>query len=103
MVGGTLRDFTMILLAVSVIALCALILSTVVRAAFHKRSLIVDSATEHLVHPDDGIDERDHKRKPDMNGKFPDGGVGGVGGGGGGTHQHEGGLFVPPEPPRMHR
>lgn len=59
MEGGTLQDLTVILLAVAVVALCAVILSTVVRATIHKRSLVVDSTTEHLVDPN-APDESPH-------------------------------------------
>lgn len=57
MEGGTLQDLTVILLAVAVVALCVVILSTVLRAALNKRSLLVSAATEHLVHA--GDDEGD--------------------------------------------
>lgn len=52
--GGTLRDFTGILLAVAVVVLLAVVLHTCIRAAFFKRSNVVDSSTAHLIkHPED--------------------------------------------------
>lgn len=94
MAGGTLRDFIVILLAVAVIALCVIILSTVIRAAFHKRSMIVDASTEHLINPPDAysrdgrpIDNRNGKPAPG-NGDFNASGR---------DMPDAGGLFVPPD------
>ena len=96
MSGGTFRDFIMILLVVSVVALCAVILSTAVRAAFHKRSLIVDSATEHLVHPHEDAHDIGGDGRPDFKNRKDTGGGG----------YNGGGVFVPPSPAeaphRMH-
>jgi hypothetical protein len=39
-------------------ALCAVVVSTVIRAAFHKRSLFVDSSTEHIIEADDADQRR---------------------------------------------
>lgn len=46
--GGTLFDFIAVLLMVAVVALVAIILSTIIRTTVAKRRLIVDTAIEHL-------------------------------------------------------